>query len=296
MADGFDFEFDANIDLELDFDINDFDFGDKAGEPQGRVMIPRMDKAGITHKILYENAEAFAKQIDLTDGSRTFAWVNGSFVFGDIIEALCTARNMRPKNIYICSLGIGEENIDSLRNIMDYFGCEHLYMLLSGYFYSHEKFGLIPYLYERLDIDDKFQVAFGNYHGKIICIETHSGHTMVIHGSANLRSSYSIEQLMVEVGQQDIFDFNAGLIKALCERYATIDYTKPHIEGKAKLWQAVQQVAEADAADGAAEAAHSDAGKPTPGSSEKSSVDTPQSSITRNPGNEGGNPWVIFDT
>ncbi len=244
MAEGFDIAFDANIDLELDFDLDDFDFGDKQGEPQGRVMIPRMDKNGITRLVTFENAEAFARQIDLNDGALTYAWVNGSFLFGDIIEALCSARNMRPKAIYICSLGIGQENIDSLRNVMDYFGCERLYMLLSGYFYSHEKFGLIPYLYERLDVDDKFQVAFGNFHAKIICIETHSGHYMTIHGSANLRSSYSIEQLMVEVGQRDIFDFNAGLIQGLCEKYATIDYTKAKIEGKGALWQAVQQEAE----------------------------------------------------
>ena len=242
--DAFDFDFNANLDLELDFDLADFDFfGDGKGEPQGRVMRPRIEKDSVSRFVTYENAEAFARQIDLTDGSRTYAWVNGSFVFGDIIEALCSARNMRPKAIYLCSLGIGEENIDSLRNVLDYYGCEHLYMLLSGYFYSHEKFDLIPYLYDRLDVDDKFQVAFGNYHAKIICIETHSGHVMTIHGSANLRSSYSIEQLMVEVGQRDIFDFNAGLIRSLCEKYATIDMTKPKIEGKGRLWQAVQQEA-----------------------------------------------------
>lgn len=252
MADTFDFDFNANIDIELDFDIADFDFGDKPpqGEPQGRILIPRMDKSAISHYLLFENAEAFARQVDLSDGARTYAWVNGSFIFGDIIEALCTARNMRPKNIYICSLGIGEENIDSLRNVMEYFGCEKLYMLLSGYFYSHEKFDLIPYMYKRLDLDDKFQVAFGNYHSKIIAIETHSGHTLVLHGSANLRSSYSIEQVTLEAGNRELFEFNAGIIRELCEKYATIDYTKPKIEGKRELWQAVAQ---ADAAKVAAE-------------------------------------------
>ena len=116
-------------------------------------------------------------------------------------------------------------------------------MAVSGYFYSHEKFNLVQYMYEKLDVGNKTQIAFGNFHGKIIAIETTLGHTIIIHGSANLRSSQSIEQIMVEVDNRPLFDFNANIIKRLCDKYGTINYgveKKKAIRGE-KSWQAVAE-------------------------------------------------------
>lgn len=235
-------------DFELDFDLGDFDLSGAEQDTQTRILKPRMDPETARTFRGFGTAEQFARQIDLTGKTRMFAWVSGAFIFGDIIEALWRERYVEPKDVYICTLSMSQENIDSLEGLLKYSGMERLYMLVSGYYYSHEKFNMVPYMYEHLDVGDKTQIAFGNYHGKIICIETQHGHTITIHGSANMRSSNNFEQVCVEVDQRDIFDFNAGIIREVCEKYGTINYLRPHRERDGETWQAVLQ-AEA-AADG----------------------------------------------
>ena len=115
--------------------------------------------------------------------------------------------------------------------------------MLSGYFYSHEKWGLVPYLYEQLDgVGRNFQVAFGGYHCKIITIEGVQGHTLTLHGSANLRSSASVEQVMCEVDDRELHDFNAGIIRGICERFGTINHDAPwhklHRIDRREAWEA----------------------------------------------------------
>ena len=241
-----------DVDAELDFDLSDFQIFDTASggffdesKAQKRILQPRIDVRDISHKVLYESAEKFAQQIDLRENARTFAWVSGNFIFGDIVEALVTARNMIPREIYICSLSISQENIDSLKNVM--LACpelEKLTIVLSGYFYSHEKYSLVPYMYQELDDGtDKTQIAFGGYHAKVIAIETAYGNTLTIHGSANLRSSNSIEQVMVERGR-DIYEFNAAIIQEIASKFGTINHNAPRnqfhrIEGM-EAWRTIQ--------------------------------------------------------
>lgn len=217
-------------DFELDFDMEDFDLGfgeDEPGEPQGRVMKPRIDIKSATKKVCFSYAKEFAKQVDLSPGARTYAWVDGSFIFGDIIEALVVERLVLPEEIYISSLSISQENIDSLKTLILTGYVKKLTIILSAYFYSHEKFDLIPYLYEELDIGDILQVVFINCHAKIIAIKTKLGNTLTIHGSANLRSSNSIEQIMAE-RDPDFYEFNARIMDELGDRFGTINHAIPH--------------------------------------------------------------------
>lgn len=248
----------VDIDFDLDFDLSDFQLLDRltenmgeVPEPQGRILQPRVDKDEILHKVMFENAEAFAEQISLDPGVRTFAWVSGSFIFGDIVEALVTRRHVGVRRLYIATLSMSQENIDSLKNVMLLMGddLKKLVLVISGYQYSHEKFNLVPYMYDELDDGtDRVQIAFGGYHAKIIAIETVLGNTLVIHGSANLRSSNSIEQIMVEQSRE-LFDFNAGIMDGIAERFGTINHKaerhKLHrLEGQ-EAWQAALEYAKA---------------------------------------------------
>ena len=242
------------IDAELDFDLSDFQIFDTdtggfldESKAQKRILQPRIDVRDISHKVLYESAEKFAQQIDLRENARTYAWVSGNFIFGDIVEALVATRNMFPRKIHICSLSISQENIDSLKNVM--ISCpelEKLTIVLSGYFYSHEKYGLVPYMYQELDDDEnRVQIAFGGYHAKVIAIETIYGNTLTIHGSANLRSSNSIEQVMVERGR-DLYEFNAAIIEEIASKFGTINHNAPRnqfhrIEGE-EAWRTIQGI------------------------------------------------------
>lgn len=222
----FDFKLGNDLDFELDFDLNDFDLiGDNDSESaKSRILKPRMNVKNVCQRVAYKNAREMARAIDLNSGARTFAWVSGDFIFGDLLEALVLEKRMSPKRIYVCSLGMSQENIDSLENIIRATNIEKLTILLSGYFYSHEKERLIPYLYEHLDVGDITQVAFSNYHCKIIAVETFPGHFFTIHGSANLRSSNSIEQIMVEEGEE-LYRFNANIMDEQARLYGTIDHS-----------------------------------------------------------------------
>ena len=243
------------IDLELDFDAEDFDLLDEGkkrvtGEKQRNVRIlrPALDKKELTTRAAFENAEAFARQVDLSPGARTFAWVSGNFIFGDVIEALVTARRVGVRRLYICSLSISQENIDSLKNVMLMMGdeLERLVLVFSGYQYSHEKYNLVPYMYSELDDPmNRVQIAFGRWHAKIITMETVTGRTITVHGSANLRSSNSVEQIMIEVDNRELHDFNAGIMEDIAQRFGTIntgaEYTKlKPIEAK-EAWEIFEQ-------------------------------------------------------
>ena len=251
----FDLDIDLGIDIDLDFDIDDFDIIDER-KPRGkkqrdvRILRPSMSKRDITQRVSFDNAEAFARQIDLTPGARAFAWVSGNFIFGDIIEALITARRVGIKRLYMCSLSISRENIDSLKNVMLLMGddLERVVLVFSGYQYSHEKYDLVPYMYRELDdAKNRVQIAFGRWHAKLITMETVHGHTITIHGSANLRSSNSIEQIMVEVDDKELHEFNAGLMDAIADRFGTINHAAPWTELKAmphkEAWEIVTEAA-----------------------------------------------------
>lgn len=250
------FNLDLGLELELDFDPEDFDLTDEQGRtakprPEAqrdvRILRPRMDAAGLTQTVAYENAEAFAKQIDLTPGARTYAWVNGNFIFGDIVEALITSRRVGVKRLYICSLSFSQENIDSLKNVMLLMGdeLERIVVVLSGWLYSKHKYELIPYMYQEMDDPkNRVQVAFGRWHAKIIDIETIGGHTITVHGSANLSSNNSIEQIMVEIDDRELHDFNARIIEDIADHFGTINtgaaYTKLKPVTHREAWEIVQ--------------------------------------------------------
>lgn len=227
-----------NLDFDLDFDLSDFDLIDAAAsdlgfapEPQQRILRPRIAKDDeVFHRVMFQNAEAFADQIDLTPGSRTFAWLSGNFIFGDVIEAMVSRRNARIKDLYIASLSMSRENIDSIKNVMLMLGedLEKVVMVISGYLYSHEKFDLIPYMYQELDDGtDRVQIAFGGWHTKIITFDTVFGHTMTLHGSANLRSSNSVEQVMVEIDNRELHEFNAHIMQGIADKFGTINHKAP---------------------------------------------------------------------
>ena len=221
----FDLKLGDPIDFELDFDLGDFNLVEPDGdEPKSRILAPRMNAKNVCQHVAYKNAREMARKIDLREGCRTFAWVSGDFIFGDLLEALILEKHISPKKIYICSLGMSQENIDSLENIIKATKLEKLTILLSGYFYSHEKERLIPYLYEHLDVG-----AF-------------PGHFFTIHGSANMRSSNSIEQIMVEEGEE-LYRFNAGIMDEQASLYGTIDHTveSNYYIRRGEAWRAVAE-------------------------------------------------------
>lgn len=195
-------------------------------------MKPRMPETACHHKIKFDNALNLAKGLDLTPGARTTCVVPGNFIMGDLIEALILDRKMDIKSIYINTLSMSQENIDSLRTILNLRPrLEKLNIILSAYFYSHEKYKLVKYLYDELDIDKRLQVSFLRTHCKIYLLDTYKGNHYVISGSANLRSSANIEQLEIE-NNGELFEFYKTMFDDILEKYPTINYKVPKTEDR----------------------------------------------------------------
>ena len=93
---------------------------------------------------------------------------------------------------------------------------------MSAYFYSHERHSLIPYIYEQLD-NGAFQLAVARAHTKTCQILTKGGKKIVIHGSANMRSSQNIEQFTIEENKP-LYDFYEAYFEELLDKHKTINY------------------------------------------------------------------------
>lgn len=131
-------------------------------------------------------------------------------------------KNIYAKSLTVITLSMGENNVDSLRNIID--RTEKLNLIISDYFYSHERNNLIPYIYQELDIDDKFQLSITRTHAKIVLIQ-YKDNYIVMHGSANLRSSANTEQLVIE-NNKDLYDFFNKFGDDIQEQYKTINHDR----------------------------------------------------------------------
>ena len=217
------------------FGVNMADF---AGETEDtfktRYIKPPKSREIPEHKLKYDLAINLAKDIKPEPGCRYFVILDGKFIAGDFIEAFITEHNLHIKRMTISTLSMSENNVDSLANLINGGFVDELNLIVSDFFFSHERRNLIPYLYEQLDKDDKFQLAVAGTHCKTCIIETHDGMFFVIHGSANLRSSSNIEQIMIEENRE-LYDFNHEYQMRIIEKYKTI---KKGIRYE-KLWDTI---------------------------------------------------------
>lgn len=221
----------GNIQLP-DFDLNIF--GDGSKKEHGRYMKPHRPETFKESEIMYDNAQKLARELTLDKGERANVIVSGSFIFGDFIEAYIVHHNAKVKHMAISTLSLSQDNIDSLHNLLEFGYLDQLDMIISVYFFAHERNVLVPYMYEKLDTGDRFQLAVCATHMKTCHFETLGGKKIVIHGSANLRSSANIEQFTIEENPA-LFDFYEEISQKIIEKYKTIQ--KP-IRVK-PLWDAI---------------------------------------------------------
>jgi hypothetical protein len=220
------------------FRFNPIDFSDlqtTSTEFETRYIKPPRCQELDENLLCYESAERLAADVVLSPNCYYFVVVNGGFYFGDFIEALIAGNEFRVKKLTISTLSMNENNIDSLANLLTGGLVQELNLIVSDYFYSHERHNLIPYLYQELDQDDKFQLAVAGTHCKLCIFETECGKHVVLHGSANLRSSGNIEQFTIQESAA-LYRFNDEMQGRIVDKYKTIN--KP-VRHKA-LWQAVQ--------------------------------------------------------
>lgn len=171
--------------------------------------------------VLYDNAQKMARKLRLGFGERFDAFVSGSFIFGDFIEAYLTTQNACAKKMTISTLSMSQNNVDSLHTLMEKGYIEELNLIISVYFWGNERSSLIPYIYKQLDIGDRFQLAVAGVHTKTVHFETLGGRKIIMHGSANLRSSGNIEQFTMEENPE-LYEFYDDHFNRIIDKYATI--------------------------------------------------------------------------
>ena len=249
---------------DIEFDSELFDFVDMR-EPtkQDTYERPIIMKP---QTVCYEYALDFAEQLRLSNETETFAFVSGNFVFGDFVEALVDLGMLSVKRMSLMTLSLNDENIDSIRNIIEWQNVERLDLVVSDYWFAHERHagGLVDYLFEELSVSGmELNVGFAAVHCKTWCIETRNGNCLTIQGSANLRSSRNIEQVHISPSRE-LFEFVDGFTKKVIDVYNVANKNAKKIKGvrSGHLWQAaVAAAAVVDAAAVAdAAAAQEDAG------------------------------------
>lgn len=239
--DDFDFDLDlygGNADFDVDINLGDFGTIIDDDNLKSRYIKPPIKKCAA---VKYEHAARLALEIGLGKGERTFAIVSGKFIFGDLIEGILAMRDLHADEIYVATLSMSQENVDSFVNIMEDGRCDSLNLLISAYFFSHERNNLIPYIYQELDKGNRFQMAVTGIHCKIALIRCQD-RFYVLHGSANLRSSNNIEQFEFEESEE-LYNFNKAYFDEIIDRYKTIRKIKRGDE----LWQVVAQAEAAEA-------------------------------------------------
>ena len=227
---GLDFNI-GDIGIETpDFDTSLFDILEDGEGEETRYIKPKV-YATSSDFVKYDNAEKLARDIEITTGARYDVVVNGSFIFGDFLEAFIVRNNAKCRRFTISTLSLNQNNVDSLHNLITHGYVDELNLIVSAYFYNMEIRALIPYIYRQLDIDNRLQLAVANVHTKTAQFETMGGKKIIAHGSANLRSSGSIEQFTIEENAE-LYDFYDDMFSRILERYHTI--RKP-VWGK-KAW------------------------------------------------------------
>jgi len=209
-----------NFDLDFDFDIDDFDTEIGSEDVISNVIKPKLPKKILEKHINYSNAKKLVKKLDLA--KRNFCIVDGKFIFGELIEAILIENELKAELVSISTLSMSQENIDSLTALLHFDKCiDKLDLIVSAYYFSHERNGAIKYIYENLNKENKFQLAVTRTHTKICLIKTYCGKYIIIHGSANLRSSGNYEQFIVE-NDKELFDFTLDFHNKIISEYKTI--------------------------------------------------------------------------
>lgn len=225
------FELDLNFNMDLDV------FSDIEIDQEINMRVFNAPKVRRPENFVKsKNAVDMATRITLEKDCRIYAIIDGNFVFFDLVFEIIKKYRCKLNKLSISTLSLSDDNINALSILIEDGYVNKLDLIVSDYFYSHEKHNLVKYIYEQLDQnDDVFQFASASTHCKIITFITENGTKFVIHGSANLRSSSNLEQILIE--QSDaVYDFFTEMHDNIIDTYKTIDKSVR----RTKLWNAIQ--------------------------------------------------------
>lgn len=203
---------DQTEDFEFDFDSETY--GTNRDDKIDDRFIKLQNKAIICRQVNYNHARRLARDIKIQRGETIFCNLNGRFIFGDFIGAFIQENNLSVVELTVMSLSGGIDNLEMLEALKSRGWVQKVNLVLSEYFLRTEQAkhtDTIAYLKKIKECHgDGFNIYYTNTHAKLTLIKTEkegeNGY-VVMHGSANLRSSQSLEQLIIHENKE-LYDFN----------------------------------------------------------------------------------------
>lgn len=202
----------SSLDFSLDFSL----FGNQSEERDEAAEFIKTAKISLL-PAAWENAVDMAEQMDLTQDY--FCFVSGKFIFGDFIEALCHVHGLQPDAVYLTTLGMGQNNIDSIVNLVDYLGTKKVNLIVSNYWVSVERAKQVPYMIEEFS-GKPIDVAVLASHCKICLIDSPVC-KLIFAGSANLSSSNNVEQFQI-LHDPALFEWLRGRLDDVMSRWTIL--------------------------------------------------------------------------
>lgn len=174
-------------------------------------------RRGIKSLIRPVNARAVLGVLPSDPSDRTHCLLRGDFVLCDLIPAIVQARGNCP-HLRIATLGMSVSNADTLAGLVARGDVSRLTLVVSCYFQQVDKTTVFRAVTTRLA--GLANIAITRSHAKVICLPTTAGDHYVIEGSANLRSSDNIEQMLI-TNDPATHAFHASWLDELIEKYGT---------------------------------------------------------------------------
>jgi hypothetical protein len=168
-------------------------------------------RRGIKSLIRPENAASVLAHLPADSSERTHCLLRGDFVLCDLIPAIVALRG-RCRHLRIATLGMSVANADTLAVLVESGLVGALTIVVSHYFQQVDKTTVFRAVASRLD--GLARLAVTRSHAKVICLPTFTGDHFVIEGSANLRSSDNIEQMLI-TNDPATHDFHAEWLDEL---------------------------------------------------------------------------------
>jgi hypothetical protein len=171
------------------------------------------ERAGIRKLIRPENAAAVVAHLPAGPEERTHALLRGDFVLCDMIPAII-AETGPLDHVRIATLGMSAANAAQLARLVRAGQIQRLTLVVSHYFQQVDRTTVFAAVCDELAPLGAMPIVTRN-HAKVILLPAlRHPHRLVIEGSANLRSSDNLEQVVI-FNDQDTHDFHATWIDDL---------------------------------------------------------------------------------
>lgn len=174
----------------------------------------KRSRKGVKRLIRPDNAREMVSLMPQAEDDRLHCVVRGDFVLCDIIPLVLKDRGTCP-HLRIATLGMSSANAETLAACQERGLLGDITLVVSHYFRGVDR--TTTFRQVESILEGRARIAVTRSHAKVILLPTASGDFFSLEGSANLRSSDNLEQMLV-VNDRETHDFHASWIDELAAR------------------------------------------------------------------------------